>query len=75
MEQRRKIHETIFSPETMHTISIFHAHLNKLDSHVSNFKTTMTTSKYLDTSHMSKVERDMAVLQGHSKTNEKDATA
>lgn len=74
MEQRHEIHETTFSPETMHTISRFHTHMNELDSHVSNFKTTMMTSKYLDTSHMSKVERDMVVLQDHLKTHDKDAT-
>ena len=32
----------------------------------------MTTSKYHDTSHMSKLERNLTVLQDHSKTHAKD---
>jgi hypothetical protein len=32
---------------------------------ISNFETSMTILKYLDTSHISKLGRDIAVLQDH----------
>ena len=55
MKQRHEIHEKTFSPQTLHTIYALHTHLKELDFHISNFETSMMTSKYHDTSHMSKL--------------------
>lgn len=74
MEQRRKIHEKTFTPATMHMIGILHIHLNELDSRISNFESSMTIARYPDTSHMSKLERDIIVLQDNLETHQKEAT-
>ena len=58
----------------MHTLDTLHTHMKELDSRIFNFETSMITSKYHDTSHMSKPERDMAIQQDQLKTPKKDAT-
>ena len=72
MGKKHETHEKVFSLETMRTINTFHTQMNELDSCISLFKTSMTTSKYPDTSHMSKLESEIAVIQDHLKTHEKD---
>ena len=57
----------------MHMINTLHIHLNELDSHIFNFESSMTIAKYHDTSHMSKLERDIAVLQDHLEIHKKEA--
>ena len=74
MEQRHEIYKITLTQETMHTIGTLHTHLKEVDSRISNFETSMTTLKYFDNSHMSKLERDIAILQDHLKTHEKEST-
>ena len=51
-----------FSLQTLHTINAFHTHLEELDFRISKFETSMMTSNYHDISHMSKLEKDIAIL-------------
>lgn len=74
MEKKHEIHEKTFSMETMHSFNTPHTHIKEVDSHIFNFETSMITSKYHDTSHMSKPKRDMAIQQDQLKTPKKDAT-
>lgn len=58
----------------MHTLDTLQTHMKELDNHIFSFKTSMITSKYHDSSHMSELERDMAIQQDQLKTPKKDAT-
>ena len=58
----------------MHIINTTCAHLKGIQLNISNFEISMTISKYLDTSYISNLEGDIAVLQDYSKTHEKEAT-
>ena len=71
MELSHEIHKNTFTPKTIQTIGTLHTHLKELDSHISSFETSMLISKYPDTSHMSKLERNIAVLQHYLKPMQK----
>ena len=73
MEKKHEIHEKTFSMETMHSFNTPHTHIKEVDSHIFNFETSMITSKYHDTSHMSNLKRAIAIVQGQLKDHEKDA--
>lgn len=57
----------------MHTTNTLHNHLEELGSHVSNFVTFMTKSKFVTTSHMPKLESGIAALQDPLETRERNA--
>ena len=58
----------------MHTIGTLHINIQELNSRMSNFESPMTIAKYPNTSHMSKLARDIAVLQDHLHTQKTKAT-
>lgn len=74
MGRKHDINEKAFRSKTVHTLDTLHIHMKKLDSRIFKFDTSMILLKYHVTSHMSKLERDIAIQQEHLKTHERNAT-